>query len=342
MNTNSNTTVSLGEDEIQFLASLARAGAEDLGTDRISLENASERFGPFRADPGNAADKLRERGLVTGTDEALSLTATGAPLARHYHVERPDRYWYYYRKFYPAANASETHSKLCERAFGKDLCQEGMIDMAALDDLLDRLRLQRGAALLDLGCGAGGIAEYISDRTGARVTGLDISPSAIEVALARTEGKRDRLNFVLGDLNTLDLPPASYDAAISVDALYWVADLEQTIDAVLASLRPGGQFAIHTMHEREAHDPPEALGPQRSPVAEALQQRRLSYEVSEHTANCVAFWQRNYAAAVDLRDAFAAEGNEWIADSLIRESEEEFFPAFEAELWARYLYIARG
>ena len=334
-------TDALSEGEIQFLASLARATADGLSTDRVSLENASERFGPFRADYNNAVNNLRDKGLVTGADDALSLTEAGEPLARDYHAERPDQYWYYFRKFYAAANASEAHSTLCERAFGKDLCQEGMVDMEALDNLIDRLQLHRGAAVLDLGCGAGGIAEYVSDKTGAKVTGLDISTSAIEVALARTESKRDRLNFVIGDLNALDLPAENYDAAISLDALYWVSDLDQTLDAILAAIRPGGQLAIHTLHGREADEPPEAMEPQTSSVAKALDSRGLSYEVSEHTANNAAFWKRNYAAAIDLRDAFAAEGNEWIADSLIRESEEEFLPAFDAGLMARYLYLAR-
>ena len=59
--------------------------------------------------------------------------------------------------------------------------------------------------------------------------GRDISLSAIEVAHARTVSKRDRLNFEIGDLNALDLPSENYDAAISLDALYWVSNLDQTL-----------------------------------------------------------------------------------------------------------------
>jgi hypothetical protein len=77
----------LSEGEIQFLASLARAGADGLSTDRVSLENASERFGPFRANYKNAVNKLRDKGLVTGADDTLSLTEAGDPLARAYHAE---------------------------------------------------------------------------------------------------------------------------------------------------------------------------------------------------------------------------------------------------------------
>ena len=51
------------------LASLARAVADGLGTDRASLEDASDRFGPFRADQSDAVNKLRDKGLITGNDE---------------------------------------------------------------------------------------------------------------------------------------------------------------------------------------------------------------------------------------------------------------------------------
>jgi phosphoethanolamine N-methyltransferase len=98
-------------------------------------------------------------------------------------------YWYYYRKFCPAARASKAHSKLCQRVFGEDLCQEGQTDMAALEHMLALLGLTKGERVLDLGCGAGVIAEYISDKTGALVTGIDYAASAISEAVERTASK---------------------------------------------------------------------------------------------------------------------------------------------------------
>ncbi len=341
MSSKYSTTESLSEGEIQFLASLASAVADSRATDQVSIEDAGDRFGPFRADQSDVVNKLREKGLITGHDDMLSLTESGDPLARGYHTERPDQYWYLYREFYTSANASMAHSMLCKRAYGKDLCQEGQVDMEALDDLLERLNLGSGDTVLDLGCGAGGISEYISDRTGAKVTGLDISPSAIEVAISRTTAKRDRLSFMIGDLNALDLSSNGYGAAISLDALYWVSDLDTTLGAILDAVRPGGQLAIHCSHHRDASEPIEALEPQFSEIALALKKRKQSYSVNDFTANNASFWKRHYTAVVDLRDVFAAEGNDWISDRLIREAEEVFLPAFDDGLRARYLFHVR-
>ena len=60
--------------------------------------------------------------------------------------------------------------------------------MDALQDLLERLDLDAGQQLLDLGCGAGGISEYIADHSGAVVTGVDYSSTAIETAGQRCRG----------------------------------------------------------------------------------------------------------------------------------------------------------
>ena len=68
-------------------------------------------------------------------------------------------------------------------------------------DLLAHVGKLPGGGIVDLGCGNGMIAEYISDVTDAHVTGLDYIPTAIAQAQARTAAKADRLTFPVGDIN---------------------------------------------------------------------------------------------------------------------------------------------
>ncbi len=331
----------LSEAEIQVLASVQAAELDTVPTDRATLEKGGERFWIFLEDWSDAFPSLAAKGLIEGDDSGYRLTESGRPLGHAYNRERPDKYWYYYRRFYPAAYASATHSRLCERVFGKDLCQEGMVDMAALEDLLARLDLQPGDHLLDLGCGAGVIAEYISDQTGARVTGLDYAAPAIVEAKERTADKSSKLTFMQGDMNALDLPERSFDAAISLDTLYWVADLADTLSQVVRTIKPGGQIGIFMLASRGADDPPEALEPGNSGLGQALSKLNLAYDAYDYTTRNGEFWRRIWKAATDLRDDFEAEGNGFIAASLIREAEEEFLPAIEAGTLARYLYHLR-
>jgi len=331
----------LSEAEIQVLASLEKADIEGEPTDSSSLNAAADRFWVFLEDWSEAYPSLVAKGLIGGNEEGYRLTQTGRPLARRYHRERPDMYWYYYQKFYQAARASAAHSQLCKRVFGEDLCQEGQTDMLSLKHLLDIMDLKRGEHLLDLGCGAGVIAEFISDQTGASVTGLDYADPAIAEANQRTADKRSRLTFLQGDMNALDLPAESLDSVISLDTLYWVSDLDETLSKLVSSLRPGGRMGIFMNHHIGDRDDPAELEPQCTELSKALSRLGLSFQTSDYTVQVAEFWQRNWEAATDLQKEFEAEGNGFIAASLIREAEEDYLPDIKAGRIARYFYHVR-
>ncbi|MBK8031336.1 MAG: class I SAM-dependent methyltransferase [Chloroflexi bacterium] len=88
--------------------------------------------------------------------------------------------------------------------------------MEQVDALIAALNLQPGDQVLELGCGNGMVAEYIAEQTGTHITGVDYSPQGVDQAQRRTAGKREHLTFAVGDLNTLELPAATYDAIISI------------------------------------------------------------------------------------------------------------------------------
>ena len=326
------------EAEIQVFAILRGAELEARPTDRASLEKRGERYWIYLEDWSTAFSSLSDKGLIDGDEAGYRLTDAGRPLGDAYHRERPDMYWYHYQRLYPAANASAAHSRFCERLYGEDLCQEGMTDMAALGDLIQRLDLKPGDHLLDLGCGSGVIAEYISDQTGAKVTGLDYAASAIAEAKKRIAGKSSRLTFLQGDMNAIDLPAGSFDAAISIDTLYWVADLADTLAQVVRTLKPGGQIGIFMLADLEEGDPSENLEADKTAPARALSKLGLPYQAYDYTVQNAAFWLRVKETATALHDDFEAEGNGFISANWIREADEEFLPAIEAGTLTRYLY----
>ncbi|MEQ8353972.1 MAG: class I SAM-dependent methyltransferase [Kiloniellaceae bacterium] len=329
------------EAEIQVLASIHQLLDDNAVVDRAAVEARGNHYWVFKEDWSGAFRRLVEMGLLSGDDGGYRLTDAGRPVALGCHGERPDMYWYYYQKFYPAARASAAHSTLCERVFGENLCQEGQTDMASLEHLMALLDVKSGDAVLDLGCGAGIIAEYVSDQTGASVTGLDYAASAIAEAIDRTSGKRDRLTFEQGNFNALDFPERSFDAIIALDTLYWASDLAVTMSALRHALKPGGRMGVFMNHHIEEGASPDLLAVRHSKLAKAAVKSGLSLQTFDYTKQLGAFWHRNFAAATALRRAFEAEGNGFIADSLIRESEEEYLPDIEGGRVARYLYLLR-
>ncbi|MGD0272266.1 MAG: methyltransferase domain-containing protein [Gaiellaceae bacterium] len=249
----------------------------------------------------------------------------------------------FYEAFYAAVEHSPAHHAFCERVFGKDLCQHGFADLEQLELLIEVAGLGPNQRLLDLGCGNGMIAEYLSDRTGARVTGLEYIPLAIEQARRRTAAKSDRLAFEVGDINQLELAQSTFDLVLSIDSMYFSDDYAATIRELRTALRPGGRMAIFYSHGREPwvpveEFPAETLSPDKTPLAEALDANGLSFRSWDLTTQEYRLALRREEVLSELRPQFEAEGTLFIYENRMGDA-EGFSRAIEAGLHARYLYL---
>ena len=260
----------MNEADIQVLASIRRAEIEGESCDRVTLESSADRYWKYLEDWSDSWQRLLDKGLIQRSESGYSLTDSGRPLAEHYYAERPDHFWYYYQHYYPAAQASIAHSRLCERVFGQDLTQDGQADMDSVNDLIAHLKIGKNDKVLDLGCGAGGISAYISDETGAHVTGLDYAATAIETAANRTSGKQNRLAFVQGDMNALDFADRAFDVVVSIDTIYWVADINEALASISQLVKPGGRIGIFIANTPLMDDSPTAYEPNSNWIAIAL------------------------------------------------------------------------
>ncbi len=329
----------LTEAEIQVLASIAVLEADARTTRKEDVEKRGEAYWSYKEDWSDAFETLADKGLIDSDAVGLVLTEAGRPHADKFRKERPDLYWYQYQKFYIAAHASKAHSELCTRVFGKDLCQDGQTDMPALMHVLELLKLRPEERVLDLGCGAGVISEFVSDETGADVVGLDYSRSAIEAAKERTSAKRERIEFVTGNFNDLEFPDASFDAILSLDTLYWAADLREVTARLISMLKPNGRMGVFMNHHIGQSDPADDLAVGHSDFAVALDSLDQPYESFDYTKQIGDFWKGNCAVAEELLPQYKREGNGFIAEGLIRESREDYLPDIEAGRIARYLFL---
>jgi tRNA (cmo5U34)-methyltransferase len=107
-----------------------------------------------------------------------------------------------------------------------------------------------GHRVLDLGCGDGLVATLVLDRfPAAHLTGVDGSPPMIARArdrLAPYPGRWTLHDSTMQALDTLDLPPASFDAAIGVQSIHHLSSAEKQVlfRTVAGLLRPGGLFLL--------------------------------------------------------------------------------------------------
>jgi 2-polyprenyl-3-methyl-5-hydroxy-6-metoxy-1,4-benzoquinol methylase len=99
-----------------------------------------------------------------------------------------------------------------------------------------------GKRVLDVGCGDGTNSILLASL-GAQVTGIDVSPKAIELAAERAKlsGVSASTRFLCGPLETADLPAASFDV-IWGDAIlhHLLAELDQVLPRLAAWAKPEG------------------------------------------------------------------------------------------------------
>ncbi len=110
-----------------------------------------------------------------------------------------------------------------------------------------------GAAVLDLGCGAGVPATQRLAECFI-VTGVDLS--ARQIALARQQVPR--ATFQQADMTLLDFPSGSFAAVVSLYAIIHVPRTEQAalLGRIARWLQPGGRFlATWAVSDWEGSDP---------------------------------------------------------------------------------------
>ena len=248
----------------------------------------------------------------------------------------------FYNAFYSATEHSQAHHAFCERVFGKDLCQHGFTNLEQLELLIQVTRLSSAQRALDLGCGNGMIAEYLSDCTGAHITGLDYIPQAISQAQQRTATKSERLAFIVGDINQLELPSSVFDVILSIDSMYFSKDYTATLRELKAALRPSGQMAIFFSHGREPwvpkdEFPKETLPPDKTPLADALKANDLTFQTWDLTLQEYELAQRRKEVLAELKPQFEIEGTLFIYENRMGDA-DGISQAIEKGLHARYLY----
>jgi arsenite methyltransferase len=102
-----------------------------------------------------------------------------------------------------------------------------------------------GERILDVGCGPGFYVAELLDEVGERgsVVGLDSSAPMLELARRRTAG-RENVEFREADAVALPEGDADFDAALSVQVMEYVPDVESALAELWRVLRPGGRILI--------------------------------------------------------------------------------------------------
>jgi len=196
-----------------------------------------------------------------------------------------------------------------------------------LGHAVSALRLRPGARLVDLGCGRGGPGLWLARALSVRLTGIDFSAAAVELA-ARRAGDflaPGRAEFHQGGLERTGLPGRYADGLLSVDALPFSRDRQAALREAARILVPGGRFVLTAREQPADADSWPAMA-----VAAGF-----DVELILHNAEHDGFWRRLFTSYPENAAALRAELGERAADNLLLEAELSLangFPERPAQL----------
>jgi len=119
---------------------------------------------------------------------------------------------------------------------------------AKLRLICEKLQLQPGMRVLDIGCGWGGLAWFMAKNYGVSVTGVTISAEQQKMAQARCEGLD--VTILLQDYRDLK---DQFDRVVSVGMFEHVGPKNYAtyFEVVDRNLKPDGLFLLHTIGSKK-------------------------------------------------------------------------------------------
>jgi SAM-dependent methyltransferase len=113
-------------------------------------------------------------------------------------------------------------------------------------DLADRLPVEPGQSILDIGCGLGGPARYMANRFRCYVTGIDVTQAFVDTAnkLTALLHMEQQVEIEHGDGQHLPYRDSSFDGAYAQHVTMNVADRAAFFSEAFRVLKPGAFFAF--------------------------------------------------------------------------------------------------
>ena len=131
--------------------------------------------------------------------------------------------------------------------------------LKATEELIELCYIDKGKYVLDVGCGIGTTACYLTKKYGCRVVGVDISEKMIDWSneRAKREGIEDRVDFMVVDAQSLPFEDAFFDAVICESVNAFIENKQRAASEYVRVTKPGGYVGFNEATWIKAQPPTE-------------------------------------------------------------------------------------
>jgi SAM-dependent methyltransferase len=116
-------------------------------------------------------------------------------------------------------------------------------------EIVERVAPDRSVAIIDVGGGESTLVDDLLARGYQNVAVLDVSPTAIDVAKRRLGRAADSVQWIVGDITSVELPSSAYDVWHDRAVFHFLTEKEQRAAyarQVARVVKPGGYVLVST------------------------------------------------------------------------------------------------
>jgi ubiquinone/menaquinone biosynthesis C-methylase UbiE len=135
----------------------------------------------------------------------------------------------------------ESREKFNKQAVKFDSDNEGKHSRELYDDVLHKLSQFSFNKLLDVGCGTGNLLSLIYNKYEVQLSGVDLSPNMLDIALDKLGEKAD---LRWGDSENLPFEDGSFDMVTCTDSFHHYPHPENVLSEIKRVLNPKGTLLI--------------------------------------------------------------------------------------------------
>ncbi|MDH2910004.1 MAG: class I SAM-dependent methyltransferase [Candidatus Eremiobacteraeota bacterium] len=143
------------------------------------------------------------------------------------------------RTYDRVADVYDEYLPLTFRTFS---CDEGEIRR----HMVDRLRIEPGQRILEVGAGTGRTSRFIADRLqgSGHIFVHDISRGILEKAVENLASERVERTFVMSNAVYLPFPQDAFDSVFHFGGLNMFSDIAQSLKEMVRVVKPGGRIVV--------------------------------------------------------------------------------------------------
>jgi ubiquinone/menaquinone biosynthesis C-methylase UbiE len=144
----------------------------------------------------------------------------------------------------PTSTSTEAYDKWHDRVHGtealdKTILQPWHRDALSLHDIV------QDQVTLEIGCGAGDFSNHLA-KLGAHVTGIDFSPTAVEIAGSKAKAQSLPTKFLVADAQHLPFENETFDLIFSCECLEHIPNPKLALSEMYRVLKPQGHLILTT------------------------------------------------------------------------------------------------